>query len=132
MPAERIPIDVKGLKERIENAFPHSAWKELSFAKKARLVLIEGLGVIEKKNSFPHELPQTIAQLVQNNYQKLSASSRFKDLDAIANGAKPTPVDVLLIAAELQVDSVALHDMYLKSFPECANGTSKNGTARTH
>lgn len=125
MPAERVPIDVTGLKERIEKAFPDSAWKELSFAKKARLVLLEGLGIIEKKNSLPHELPQTIAQLVQNNYQKLSESNRLKNLDAIASGAKPSPVDVLLIAAELQVDSVALHDMYLKSFPECANGTSK-------
>lgn len=49
--ANRVPIDLTDLRERIENARLDSAWKELSLSKKARILLQERLDQIEKEQS---------------------------------------------------------------------------------
>jgi hypothetical protein len=47
--ANRVPIDLTDLRERIENARSDSAWRELSLSKKARILLQERLDQIEKE-----------------------------------------------------------------------------------
>jgi hypothetical protein len=49
--ANRVPIDLTDLRERIENARSDSAWRELSLSKKARILLQERLDQIEKEQS---------------------------------------------------------------------------------
>ncbi|MEW5856849.1 MAG: hypothetical protein AB1861_05650 [Cyanobacteriota bacterium] len=46
--ANRVPVDLEGLRERIENARSDSAWKELSLSKKVRILLLERLEEVEQ------------------------------------------------------------------------------------
>lgn len=57
---DRVTINLTGLRERIENAVPNSLWKELSLARKIKILLQERLEQIEQeqqnqKNPSPAE-----------------------------------------------------------------------------
>jgi hypothetical protein len=49
--ANRVPIDLSDIRERIENARSDSAWRELSLSKKVRILLQERLEQIEEEGS---------------------------------------------------------------------------------
>lgn len=57
--ANRVPIDLTDLRERIDNARSDSAWKELSLSKKARILLQERLEQIEKERQNDPSTPDT-------------------------------------------------------------------------
>ncbi len=81
--ANRVPVDLEGLRERVENARSDSAWKELSLSKKVRILLQERLEEVErtrqedilvagaKDSEKSQSSPQTIAELVERNYRQL-------------------------------------------------------------
>ncbi|MEW6496373.1 MAG: hypothetical protein AB1589_28195 [Cyanobacteriota bacterium] len=48
--ANRVPVNLEGLRERIEHARSDSAWKELSLSKKVRILLQERLEEVEHQN----------------------------------------------------------------------------------
>ena len=57
--ANRVPIDLTDLRERIDNARSDSAWKELSLSKKAKILLQERLEQIEKERQNEPPTPDT-------------------------------------------------------------------------
>ena len=54
--ADRISVDIEGLREEIENAYPDDRfWRELSLAQKIRLLVQDGLYKAKSHKSRPDD-----------------------------------------------------------------------------
>ena len=127
--ANRVPIDLEGLRERVENARSDPAWKELSLSKKVRILLQERLEEVERirqkdilaasaKRREPE--PQTIAELIEQNYSKLIELGGVEPerLEALKNGEKPTIRELVFLARDLDMDEELIVELRDRRFPK--------------
>lgn len=61
--------------------------------------------------------PETIAELVQQNYYVLK-QNKIKNLDAIAEGRKPPKPDLMRIGSILGMEFTDLQELTNRSFPK--------------
>jgi hypothetical protein len=94
---DRLSIDLKGLRERIETHSSDPAWKALSLAKKIRLLIETALDQGESaksQNSTSMEY-KSLKQLILRNWDKLAdAPIPLSRLQAMRDGEAPTQDDI--------------------------------------
>ncbi len=139
--ANRVPVDLEGLRERVENARSDSAWKELSLSKKVRILLQERLEEVErtrqedilvagaKDSEKSQSSPQTIAELVERNYRQLLKLGGVgaDRLEALKDGAKPTVRELVFLARDLDMDEGLILELRDRSFPKKNKRRASNG-----
>ncbi|HEY9740454.1 MAG TPA: hypothetical protein V6C90_08175 [Coleofasciculaceae cyanobacterium] len=112
---DRLNIDLKGLRGRIENHRSDPAWKALSMAKKIRLLIEAGLEAQsegEVKASVTSSEPKSIRQLILRNWDKLADSPiPFNRLQAMRDGENPTESDTTLLANALGLSEESIRQI---------------------
>lgn len=130
--ADRITIDVEGLRDAISHARPDAAWKALSLSKKTRILLEERLLQIHNGvMPIPEEpkLPSFVEILKGQNLKKISEDAEIpiENLEAIANGNRPTDDDIIGLGQVLNnYDTADLLRIRQRDFSPAENGSSKN------
>jgi hypothetical protein len=130
--ADRITIDVEGLREAIANARPDAAWKALSLSKKTRILLEERLLQIHNGvMPIPDEpkLPSFPDLLKNQNLRKLAEDAEIpvENLEAIINGSRPSDDDIIGLGQALtDYDTADLLRIRQRDFSTAENGSSKH------
>ena len=124
---DRLNIDLKGLRERIENFRDDPAWKALSMSKKIRLLIEMSLNEHEVQTSATSdsEVPKSLQQLVLRNWAVLAENSGvdLERLKLLRDGqGEPSEVEVLRIALALN-----LSESFVSSLPLKNGGKQTNG-----
>ncbi|MBE9182530.1 hypothetical protein IQ268_28680 [Oculatella sp. LEGE 06141] len=125
---DRLNIDLKGLRERIENFRDDPAWKALSMSKKIRLLIEMSLNDHEVQSSATSsdgEAPKSLQQLVLRNWAVLAENSGvdLERLKLLRDGqGEPSEVEVLRIALAL-----TLSESFVSSLPLKNGGKQTNG-----
>lgn len=98
---DRLNIDMKGLRVKIENFRLDPAWQALSLSKKIR-VLIE-IGLSQSGDQTLKEPYQSLGDLIADNWKALHQSSITTErLTELRNGSKPTAAEQVRIGAILE------------------------------
>lgn len=103
--ADRVPIDLSDLRERVESARTDVWWKELSLSKKVRMLVMERLQELELQR----QAPKSITEVAQRNREILQQRMNPFRVDELAAGDTPTEVDLVRIAYILDMDENFLH-----------------------
>jgi hypothetical protein len=124
---DRLNIDLKGLRERIENFRDDPAWKALSMSKKIRLLIEMSLNEHEVQVSATSddEVPKSLQQLVLRNWAVLAENSGvdLERLKLLRDGqGEPSEVEILRIALAL-----SLSESFVSSLPLKNGGKQSNG-----
>lgn len=124
---DRLNIDLKGLRERIENFRDDPAWKALSMSKKIRLLIEMSLNEHEVQTSATSdgEVPKSLQQLVLRNWAVLAENSGIdlEQLKLLRDGqGELSEVEVLRIALALN-----LSESFVSSLPLKNGGKQTNG-----
>jgi hypothetical protein len=111
---DRLNIDLKGLRGRIENHRSDAAWQALSMAKKIRLLIEAGLEQTEREGN-PNMIssePKSIKQLVLRNWDTLADSPiPFNRLQAMRDGEDATESDIPLLANALGLSEESIRKL---------------------
>jgi len=106
--ADRVTIDIRGLRDRIENFRPDPAFQALSLAGKIRYLL-------ELVFSRADALQQSIAEIIEENWQAITESDidiSFKRMRELREGSRPTDEELLdlgrILAPQYDVKSLSL------------------------
>jgi len=103
---DRLSIDLKGLRERIESHSSDPAWKALSMAKKIRLLIETALeqGELAKSTNSTSMEYKSLKQLILRNWDKLADTPiSLTQLQAMRDGAEPTESDLTLLSQYLNL-----------------------------
>jgi len=126
---DRLNIDLKGLRERIENFRDDPAWRALSMSKRIRLLIEMSLSQDESHNLSvsDSEPSKSLQQLVLRNWALLAENSRV-DLERLkllrdAKG-EPSEVEVLRIAFTLGLAESFVSKLPLQNGGKQANGVT--------
>ncbi len=110
---DRLNIDLKGLRVRIENFRSDPAWKALSMAKKIRILIEMGLSQGEEQADQATDEPyKSLGELIAAFWEPLQQSNiPLERLEELRDGAKPTAAEQVRIGAvvedvELVIDLV--------------------------
>jgi hypothetical protein len=124
---DRLNIDLKGLRERIENFRDDPAWRALSMSKKIRLLIEMSLNQDESHNLTvsDSEPLKSLQQLVLRNWALLAENSGvdLERLKLLRDGkGQPSEVEVLRIALAL-----GLSESFVSGLPLQNGGKQPNG-----
>lgn len=121
---DRLSIDLKGLRERIESHRSDPAWQALSLAKKIRLLIEAGLaqGETAKTGDTPAVEYKSLKQLILRNWDKLADTPiPLNRLQALRDGTNPTEDDIAQLSQYLDLSIEAIRKISDK-------GKQPNGT----
>ncbi len=121
---DRLSIDLKGLRERIESHRSDPAWQALSLAKKIRLLIEAGLaqGETTKTGDTSAVEYKSLKQLILRNWDKLAETSiPLNRLQALRDGDDPSEADIAQLSKNLDLPIEAIRKISDK-------GKQPNGT----
>ncbi len=121
------------LEETIHNLRSDAEWKSLTFSEKLLHIIEEHLTLFRKEEPEAQRKsqPSTIGQLVQQYYWRLSESN-IKNIEAIAQGEKPTRQDLIRISSALGMEFSDVQALADKSFPKDSKEKEANGYSQSH
>lgn len=112
---DRLSIDLKGLREVIQNYRSDSAWEALSFAAKIRVMIVDAN---EARHNSRGESP-TIAQIVCDHWEGVIGAGldiSGKRLKEIRSGSKPTDSELVELGTALPYDTHQLIEVRDRNF----------------
>lgn len=102
---DRFTIELKDLRDRIENFRSDPAWKALSLSKKIRVLIEMGLsqGEIQEEQPAEDEPYKSLGDLISDHWEALQQSKiPLKRLKELRDGAKPTAAEQVRIGAVVE------------------------------